>query len=81
MGVRWRGSPRDEFLARRLDLDCRRMRVNVELFEALRLLRTEAAVVIATDNMDCFVRAFSGRARKHRLGEGLGHDGGLGRSM
>jgi len=46
------------------------MRVNVELFEALRLLRTEAAVVIATDNMDCFVRAFNrARARRRRLGE------------
>lgn len=60
---------RQDFLSRRLDIDCRRMRVNVELFEVLRALRarTPALVVIATDNMDCFVRAFEyvqSRARR-----------------
>lgn len=60
---------RQDFLARRLDIDCRRMRVNVELFEVLRALRARspALVVIATDNMDCFVRAFEyvqSRARR-----------------
>lgn len=60
---------KQDFLSRRLDVDCRRMRVNVELFEVLRALRarTPALVVIATDNMDCFVRAFQyvqSRARR-----------------
>jgi FMN phosphatase YigB (HAD superfamily) len=58
---------RDDFLARRLDLDCARMRVNAELLEVLRALRAEAMVVIATDNMDCFARAFSkARSRRRR---------------
>jgi hypothetical protein len=65
MGIALPGRLRDDFLARRLDLDCAKMTVNVELFEVLRLIRTEAMVVIATDNMDCFVRAFA-RARRRR---------------
>ncbi len=44
------------------------MRVNAELFEVLRALRAEAMVVIATDNMDCFARAFEqARNRRRRL--------------
>jgi FMN phosphatase YigB (HAD superfamily) len=71
MGIQPRGRLRDDFLVRRLDLDCRRMKVNAELFDLLRELRAEATVVIATDNMDCFVRAFErARNRKHRRGEG-----------
>ena len=65
MGIQLRGRFRDDFLARRLDVDCARMKVNVELFEVLRLIRAEAMVVIATDNMDCFARAFT-RARSRR---------------
>jgi len=62
---------RDDFLARRLDIDCGRMRVNAELFEVLRVMRAEAMVVIATDNMDCFVRAFErARLRRRRLARG-----------
>jgi hypothetical protein len=53
------------YLQERLYLDCRRMNVNVELFEILRYYRPEALVVLATDNMDCFVHAF-GQARSHR---------------
>jgi FMN phosphatase YigB (HAD superfamily) len=71
MGIQLRGRMRDHFLVRRLDLDCQRMKVNVELFGLLRVLRAEATVVIATDNMDCFVRAFERvRNRKRRRGEG-----------
>jgi hypothetical protein len=58
---------RDDFLQRRLDVDCRRMRVNVEPFEILRVLRARALIAIATDNMDCFARAFDyvrSRARR-----------------
>jgi FMN phosphatase YigB (HAD superfamily) len=65
MGIQLNGRFRDDFLARRLDLDCARMKVNVELFEVLRLIRADAIVVIATDNMDCFARAFE-HARRHR---------------
>ena len=58
-----------DFLARRLDLDCARMHVNADLFEVLRVIRAEAMVVIATDNMDCFARAFEhARSRRRRPG-------------
>jgi FMN phosphatase YigB (HAD superfamily) len=68
MGIQLDRRFRDDFLARRLDVDCARMRVNVELFELLRTLRAEAMVVIATDNMDCFARAFEkARSRRRRL--------------
>ena len=67
MGIQLRGRFRDDFLARRLDLDCARMHVNVSLFEVLRVIRAEAMVVIATDNMDCFARAFDhARSRRSR---------------
>jgi FMN phosphatase YigB (HAD superfamily) len=49
---------RDDFLARRLDMDCARMRVNVQLMQVLRNLRPAVLVVLATDNMDCFARTF-----------------------
>jgi len=69
MGIQLRGRFRDDFLARRLDLDCARMKVNVALFEVLRIIRAEAIVVVATDNMDCFARAFTrARSRRRRLG-------------
>jgi FMN phosphatase YigB (HAD superfamily) len=66
MGIQLDRRFRDNFLARRLDLDCARMKVNAELFEVLRVMRTEAMVVIATDNMDCFARAFEDARRHHR---------------
>ena len=65
MGIQLDKRFRDDFLARRLDIDCARMRVNADLFEVLRVMRAEAMVVIATDNMDCFARAFE-QARHHR---------------
>ena len=58
MGIQLDGRFREDFLARRLDIDCARMKVNAELFEVLRAMLAEAMVVIATDNMDCFARAF-----------------------
>jgi FMN phosphatase YigB (HAD superfamily) len=68
MGIQLDRRFRDDFLGRRLDLDCARMTVNDELFEVLRAMRAEAMVVIATDNMDCFARAFEqARHRRHRL--------------
>jgi FMN phosphatase YigB (HAD superfamily) len=58
---------RHDFLARRLDLDCARMRVNVELLQVLRNLRPAVLVVLATDNMDCFARTFGqSHARRRR---------------
>lgn len=69
MGIQLRGRFTGDFLARRLDLDCARMKVNVALFEVLRVIRAEAMVVIATDNMDCFARAFErARSRRRRPG-------------
>jgi FMN phosphatase YigB (HAD superfamily) len=66
MGIQLNRRFRDDFLARRLDLDCARMKVNVELFEVLRTIRAEAIVVIATDNMDCFARAFTHAHQRRR---------------
>jgi FMN phosphatase YigB (HAD superfamily) len=44
------------------------MTVNVQLFEVLRVMRADAMVVIATDNMDCFARAFEhARNRRRRF--------------
>ena len=69
MGIELRGRFTGDFLARRLDLDCARMKVNVALFEVLRVIRAEAIVVIATDNMDCFARTFArSRSRRRRPG-------------
>jgi len=50
---------REDYLRRRLDDDCRNMRVNVALFKLLHRIRDDGAwVVIATDNMDCFKDTF-----------------------
>lgn len=56
---------RADFLIRRLYVDCARMRVNVGLFEVLRSVKPTAAVVLATNNMDCFADTFQ-RARSRR---------------
>jgi len=67
MGIQLDKRFRDDFLARRLDVDCAKMQVNADLFEVLRAMRAEAMVVIATDNMDCFSRAFAeARGRRRR---------------
>src|SRR5262249_47626292 len=59
---------RGDFLARRLDVDCAKMRVNVELFEVLRRVKSQAIIVLATDNMDCFARTVDAvRRRRRRL--------------
>jgi hypothetical protein len=65
MGIQLDKRFRDDFLSRRLDLDCARMGVNADLFDVLRVMRAEAMVVVATDNMDCFSRAFE-LARQRR---------------
>ena len=67
MGIQLDGRFREDFLARRLDIDCARMKVNVELFEVLRKIKAQCSVVLATDNMDCFARTFDHvRARRRR---------------
>ena len=69
MGIQLDRRFKEDFLARRLDIDCARMKVNAELFEVLRAMLAEAMVVIATDNMDCFARAFEqSRAAPRRRG-------------
>jgi len=68
MGIQLPGRFPDDFLARRLDLDCARMTVSAGLFEVLRVIRAEAMVVIATDNMDCFARAFEHARSRRRPG-------------
>ncbi len=66
MGISLDGRFREDYLVRRLNDDCVRMRVNVELLEFLRSLRSTAAVVLATDNMDCFATAFEQARRRRR---------------
>jgi len=67
MDIRLDGRFRDDFLGRRLDLDCARMKVDADLFDALRTIKARASVVLATDNMDCFARTFDrARARGRR---------------
>ena len=46
---------RDDFLVRRLKDDCRRMQVYPELLQELQLVRRISFVILATDNMDCFI--------------------------
>jgi FMN phosphatase YigB (HAD superfamily) len=60
MAVELPGRFKSDYLQRRLERDCRRMTINVELLSALRTVRQKmpVAIVIATDNMDCFARAF-----------------------
>jgi hypothetical protein len=57
---------REDFLPRRLNSDCARMRINVELVGVLRGIRSQALVVLATDNMDCFARTFDRLRRRAR---------------
>jgi hypothetical protein len=70
MGIQLDRRFKEDFLARRLDIDCARMKVNAELFEVLRAMRAEAMVVVATDNMDCFARAFEHSRRRRRRAHG-----------
>jgi FMN phosphatase YigB (HAD superfamily) len=66
MDVRLDRRFRDDFLAQRLLVDCRKMRVNVELFQVLRQLKSTAMIVLATDNMDCFQQTFVRARRRSR---------------
>ncbi|MEW2477317.1 hypothetical protein AB0875_26350 [Micromonospora gifhornensis] len=65
MDIELDGRFREDFLTRRLYVDCAKMRVNAELFEALRKIKSHVLVVLATDNMDCFLQTFD-RARAKR---------------
>lgn len=60
---------RDDFLSRRLSIDCARMKVNVALFEVIRKAKSVALIVVATDNTDCFADTFDRvRSRRQRGG-------------
>lgn len=50
---------RQDFLNRQLDIDCARMRINLDLVGVLRKFRPAVPVVLATDNMDCFANTFN----------------------
>ena len=72
----------DDFLVRRLYEDCRRMRCNVQLTAFLRKIRKDAFIVLATDNMDCFLDAVrrsqnSLRGRRRSYEETLGNISGI----
>ena len=61
MGIHLDRRFRDDFLGRRLDLDCARMRVNAELFEVLRVMRAEAVVVIVEGPRSMEEKSAAGR--------------------
>ena len=46
------------FAAERLERDCEKMTADETLLRLYREIRLSAWVVVATDNMDCFVKAF-----------------------
>ena len=46
---------KSDFLKRRLRDDCRRMSAHPRLLQELQMIRRNCFVVLATDNMDCFV--------------------------
>lgn len=60
----------DDYLMRKLIEDCKLMKVNSNLIDLLRQMRNHAFVVMATDNMDCFLHYYSmrtcGRRRQIR---------------
>jgi hypothetical protein len=61
------GRRHPDYLARRLGADCAKMHVNADLMEVLCWLRGTTAIVLATDNMDCFAHAFEqARSRRRR---------------
>jgi hypothetical protein len=66
MDIELDGRFRDDFLTRRLYVDCAKMRVNAELFETLRKIKAHVMVVLATDNMDCFLTTFDNVRRRRR---------------
>jgi hypothetical protein len=49
---------RPDFLLRGAQDDCAHMHVNEALIGALQVLRAQVAVVLATDNVDCFAATF-----------------------
>lgn len=55
-----------DFLERRIVADCLRMRVNFEVFRMLSEMQPLIPIILATDNMDCFVNAFYEAKRKRR---------------
>lgn len=55
LGVRLDRRCRPDFLRRRLTDDCRRMTAHPQLLRELQVVRRDSFVVLATDNMDCFV--------------------------
>ncbi len=55
-----------DFLLRRLEIDCTRMHVNMELLEVLGRFKYKVPIVLATDNMDCFARSFNRSREKSR---------------
>jgi hypothetical protein len=58
----------DDFLLRRLQRDCRRMGGDPQVLEILRPLNSQAMLVVATDNADCFADAFTYSATRARSG-------------
>ncbi|MFC7621486.1 HAD family hydrolase [Microlunatus sp. GCM10028923] len=47
----------DDYLLRELLRDCRDAKINPAMADIVRALRDRAFLAVATDNMDCFVRA------------------------
>jgi len=67
LGVEPVGRYDADWLCRRVEADCRLMRVNVELLRVLQVVRERAFVVVATDNVPPFARTFRHAAGARRL--------------
>jgi hypothetical protein len=68
MGIKLDCRYRNDFLQRRLISDCFKMNINVDILNALCKFCPDAIFVLATDNMDCFIKAFRKmKERKHKF--------------
>lgn len=64
-------SARSDYFLRTLHADCRRMPIYEPMIEALQWARMSSYVVIATDNMDCFIDAARGRRDIRRFADDI----------
>jgi FMN phosphatase YigB (HAD superfamily) len=64
-------SARSDYFLRKLYSDCRRMPIYEPMVEALKWARTSSYVVIATDNMDCFIDAARERRDIRRFADDI----------
>lgn len=64
-------SARSDYFLRKLYADCRQMPIYEPMIDALTWARTNSYVVIATDNMDCFIDAARERRDIRRFADDI----------